>query len=108
MGKMQGIQSKNVTEKPVRTGAGARGVNTKYVSRVGQSMGNKITERPGSLPYAPIGMYGGASFKPAPLGNALVNNVGRGGPGTGRKIYASGSQCATPAPRARPTGRPID
>jgi hypothetical protein len=31
-----------------------------------------------------------------PLGNAVAGNVGKGGPGTGRKLYGkSGSQCQT-------------
>jgi hypothetical protein len=28
----------------------------------------------------------------APMGNALTNNVGKGGPGTGRTIYKTGYQ----------------
>jgi hypothetical protein len=102
-----GIASKNVTERPVRTGVGAKGVNTKYVSRVGQSIGNKATEKRGVIPYVREDMYGGGSFRPVPLGNTLVNNIGKGGPGTGRNVYASGSQCVTPAPTPRPRGRDI-
>src|SRR5690348_6566882 len=38
-----------------------------------------------------------------PLGNSLVNNVGAGGPGTGRTVYPSGYQCQTgPAAKGEP------
>jgi len=34
----------------------------------------------------------GTKPNPAPFGNAKALDVGRGGPGTGRTVYASGSQ----------------
>jgi hypothetical protein len=104
----QGIQGKNVVSKPVRTGVGARGVNTKFVSRVGQSMGNKATEKSDTIPYVREEVYGGGSFRPVPLGNALVNNVGKGGPGKGRQVFASGSQHGLRTPERRSSKRPID
>ena len=104
----QGIDSKNLTHRPVRTGVGAKGVNTKFVSRVGQSIGNKATEKRGTSPYVRENVYGGGSFRPVPLGNSLVNNVGKGGPGAGRNVYASGSQCGMKSPTPMPRGRDID
>jgi hypothetical protein len=92
-GRSQGISSKNLTNRPVRTGVGARGVNKNWVSQIGQSMGNKATERPEVMRGVRAVPYKGASFKPAPLGNELVNNVGAGKPGAGRTLYGqSGSQ----------------
>ena len=32
-----------------------------------------------------------------PMGNAVALNVGKGGPGTGRTVYRSGTQSPTPA-----------
>jgi hypothetical protein len=87
-----GLGSKNVVEKPVRTGVGARAVNTRFVSRVGQSIGNKVTEKRGTLPSPRADVYEGASYKPIALGNALVNNIGAGGPGAGRQVFKSGMQ----------------
>jgi hypothetical protein len=75
---------------------------------VGQSIGNKATEKRGVIPYVRENMYGGGSFRPAPLGNTLVNNIGKGGPGTGRNVYASGSQCGLQPPRSMGKGRSID
>ncbi len=40
-----------------------------------------------------------------PLGNQVARNVGRGGPGTGRTVYGSGSECSWSGP-LRPTPRP--
>jgi len=44
----------------------------------------------------------------APLGNALAQNVGKGGPGTGRTVHKAGSQSATPSvsPITSPQGWP--
>src|SRR5262245_39162417 len=39
-------------------------------------------------------MFGGTGFK-SELGNKLAQNVGEGGPGKGRDIYNTGSQCQT-------------
>jgi hypothetical protein len=44
-----GLKSRNVVSKPVRTGAGARGIDKKWVSQVGQSIGNHVTMRGESL-----------------------------------------------------------
>ena len=92
-----GIASKNVVAKPVRTGVGARGVNVKWPATVGASRGNRVQgaiESGGGkvLTGVRADPYAGPSFKPVPLGNALVNNVGKGGPGTGREVFKSGTQ----------------
>jgi hypothetical protein len=88
-----GIKSRNIVEKPVKTGVGARGVDKKWVSQIGQSMGNKATNKSKIMHgVRAVDPYKGESFRPVPLGNALVNNVGKGGPGTGRDVRACGSQ----------------
>jgi hypothetical protein len=86
-----GLKSRNVVQKPVRTGVGARGVNTKFVSRVGQSMGNKATEQSGIIPYVREEVYGGGSFRPAPMGNAVAAST-QCGPGGSRTVMRSGQQ----------------
>src|SRR5215472_6471973 len=92
-----GIAGKNVTQKPVKTGVGARAVNVKWPAQVGASRGNRVqvAETGGGgkvLSGVRAAPYAGPSFKPVPLGNALVNNVGKGGPGTGREVLMSGTQ----------------
>jgi len=86
-----GIGSKNVTHKPVRTGAGARAVNKKYISQIGTSVGNHVqtsVEGGGkTLHGVRADPYKGRSFDPVPFGNELVNNIGKGGPGAGRTLY---------------------
>jgi hypothetical protein len=37
-------------------------------------------------------LHSGGSFQPTRFGNEVALNVGKGGPGTGRTVYASGSQ----------------
>lgn len=103
-----GLGSRNVVSKPVRTGVGARAVNKNWPAQVGGSRGNKVMRKgqplPGDMRADP---YKGPSFKPVPLGNALVNNVGAGGPGAGRQVYKSGAQHGLASPEARSTERPI-
>jgi hypothetical protein len=97
-GRNQGSQSRNVTERPVRVGNRSDVVNPRGVSQVGQSLGNHVTEsarkgRPVENMYAgrlPAGGPGGV-----PLGNQKALDVGKGGPGTGREVMRSGSQCVT-------------
>jgi hypothetical protein len=86
-----GIGSRNVVSKPVKVGAGARGVNTRFVSSVGQSMGNKATEQSGTIPYVREEVYGGGSFRPAPMGNAVAASTVCG-PGGSRTVMRSGQQ----------------
>ena len=98
-----GIGSKNVVAKPVRTGAGARAVNKDWPATVGLSRGNRVQgalEGGGGavLKGVRADPYKGASFKPAPLGNSLVNNVGQGGPGKGRTLYGQSGMQGTHGP----------
>jgi hypothetical protein len=55
-------------------------------------------------------LHSGRSFQPVPFGNQVALNVGKGGPGTGRTVYASGSQGTqggTIPGNPRPQGRDI-
>jgi hypothetical protein len=85
-----GIASRNVTRRPVRVGDGAKSVSQRFVSRIGGSQGNKITEAPGVLKIDRPGPYTGPGYRPAPFGNEVATNVGKGGPGTGRTLYGQG------------------
>jgi hypothetical protein len=44
----------------------------------------------------PVPLYAGQAKAAVPMGNALATNVGKGGPGTGRTVYPSGTQSRTP------------
>ena len=102
-----GLKSKNVTERPVRVGPGVRAIDKNWVGQIGSSQGNHITEKGRVLRDHRASPYRGESFRPAALGNALVNNVGAGGPGTGRTIYKSGAQQGLKPPRPMPGGRAL-
>ena len=64
-------------------------VSTGAVSRLGAKIGNHAMTGTVAVKAQPL-MAG----RPAqvPLGNAVATNVGKGGPGTGRTVYVSGSQ----------------
>ena len=90
-----GPKSRQVTERPVRTGTPRRGVSPAGVSQIGSSMGNHVTElgskmkaKGGSVP-----LYGGKAPVAAtvPLGNATALTAGQG-PGAGRTVRVCGSQ----------------
>jgi hypothetical protein len=88
-----GITSKNNVNVPVRTGKPAYGVSPGWSSQLGSAVGNKVTEEVGGkIPYRGEAMREGKSPISVPLGNQLVNNVGKGGPGTGRVVHSCGSQ----------------
>jgi hypothetical protein len=99
-----GIGSKNVVHKPVITGKPASGVRPGWASQIGSAIGDHITDHGGrNLSYRgeemklPRGPAGGN----AALGNQLVNNVGKGVPGTGREVFKAGSQ-GTSSPTRSP------
>jgi len=91
-----GIGSRVVTTKPIRFGESAREIRPKGVSQIGSSMGNHATDRGRTFKGAIEPVRG--NLKPpgspgtVPLGNEVATNVGRGGPGTGRTVYATGGQ----------------
>ena len=96
----QGIQSKNKVRVPQRLGSGAKAINHAGASQIGAAQGNHFTTggengRMNSR-YGGVDLYStGPGYNKAKFGNELALNVGKGGPGTGRTVYASGSQCRT-------------
>jgi hypothetical protein len=93
-----GARSKNVVQKPVRTGAERRHIQKAAVAQIGQRQGDHVTNRAGSTGYRGESLIGPKSPISVPLGNEVALNVRGGGPGTGRTIYKTGTQCMTGAP----------
>ena len=90
-----GLGSKVNREVPVRVGRGAQEMRVRGVSQIGSSIGNKATES-GKVKGVPSERIQGARLPAGlsvPLGNEVALNVGGGGPGTGRDVSRSGSQC---------------
>jgi hypothetical protein len=88
-----GINSKVVVQKPVRTGQKATGMHVGGVSQLGGAVGDHVTNKSSTGyrgdPWRDGRVPAGGKV---PLGNQLANNVGKGGPGTGRQIHSCGSQ----------------
>jgi hypothetical protein len=105
-----GIASKQHISIPVRTGSGSKSARPAGVSQIGYAVGDHTTNRPGSSGYRGERLHNPSkNFQPTKFGNEVALNVGKGGCGTGRTIYKTGSQgqqggvAGTP----RPTGRDI-
>src|SRR5262245_30983102 len=93
-----GLHSRQVVQKPVRTGAPASGINPGYAGQRGMALGNRAMEgRSANRAAEPMNTTAPYS---APLGNEVAGNVGRGGPGAGRTVHASGSQAQHGPPTA--------
>jgi hypothetical protein len=86
-----GYGSRQHVEKSVRTGTGSRSANPGGVGQLGNAQGTHVTRGEESN-YHGDPLHSGRSFQPVPFGNEVALNVGKGGPGTGRTVYASGSQ----------------
>jgi hypothetical protein len=89
-----GINSNKLVRPSVRIGTPSAGKNPKAVGQIGSTLGNKATNQPKLLTKAveSIGAKAPAAAS-VPLGNEVATNVGKGGPGAGRTVYGSGSQC---------------
>src|SRR5262245_59691079 len=85
-----GLHSRQVVQKPVRTGAPASGINPGYAGQGGMALGNRAMEGV-RADRAAEPMRGPAPYS-APLGNEVAGNVRKGGPGAGRTVHATGSQ----------------
>jgi len=103
----QGIDSKHLTHRPVKLGVGAKAVSQVFVSRIGSSQGNHITERAGVLRNIRTGPYQPPNFMPVKLGNELASQV-KCGPGGGRVVRKAGGQHGLTSPTPRPKARSID
>jgi len=86
-----GYGSSVVTERPVRTGSGARAIGPGGVSQLGNKVGSHVTRGQDS-DYRGDAFNIGRGYNPVPYGNEKALDVGGGGCGTGRTIYSSGSQ----------------
>jgi hypothetical protein len=104
-----GYGSRQHVEKPIRTGTGSRGTNPGGVGQLGQMQGSHVTRGQESN-YRGDPLHSGRSFQPVKFGNEVALNVGKGGCGTGRTIYKTGSQGmqgSTNPGNPRPQGRDI-
>jgi hypothetical protein len=94
-----GSGSHVVREVGNRVGARAKIVNPRAVSQIGQQLSNHAPESSNKIGGAAETMYGAksAAGKPGGVlrGNECALNVKGGGPGTGREVMRSGSQCVT-------------
>jgi len=87
-----GINSRVVKQVDIKSGSpNLTAYSPRGVSQIGAAQGSRLdragsfTTRNSALPYSD-----GQRKDFVPLGNALTNNVGRGGPGSGRTLYGQG------------------
>jgi hypothetical protein len=87
-----GIKSKNIVERPVRTGKGSRGTNPGGVAQLGQHVGDKATHgNSKGTGYRGDPFHIGPSFQPTPFGNEIAaNTVCK--PGGSREVMPQGGQ----------------
>jgi hypothetical protein len=84
--------NKNV-QPSVRTGTGSHSTRPAGVNMLGAMQGNKVTSQKGTTPYTGERLHNDRNFQPVKFGNEVALNVGKGGCGTGRKLYGqAGSQ----------------
>jgi hypothetical protein len=110
VGSGGGHGSKNVVHKPVKTGVGNRGVSVGAVGQLGHKQGSHTTDGRETSYRGEGPIHQGAALRPALMGNEKALDVGKGGCGTGRTIYSTGSQDqhGAPAPGNPPAqGRDI-
>jgi hypothetical protein len=88
-----GINSNKRVEKGLQTSKkGSTAVQIGYAGQLGMMKGNHATEG-GDIPFAPIKKdQANKPLSAVPFGNSLTTNVGKGGPGTGRRLYPTGAQ----------------
>src|SRR5215468_919211 len=77
-----GVNSNKVVNKPLKTGKANQAIDPCYAAQLGTHLGNA----------AAIAKPDAGKALPSKLGNELVNNVGKGSPGAGRKVMAQGTQ----------------
>jgi|SRR6516164_9779065 hypothetical protein len=87
-----GIASKNVTHRSSpKVEPRSRGQNPSAVNQLGNHVGDHITHVAGSTGYRGEPLVRGPGYN-NPQGPTSFSNIG---PGKGRTIYASGTQCQT-------------
>jgi hypothetical protein len=92
-----GMGSNKVVRKPVVTGNSAKGINQNFPSQLGSAIDPKARE----AMFARGNPAGGGQV----LGNQKALDVGRGGPGTGRTVFGSGTEAVNNG-SLRPTPTP--
>ena len=95
-----GIKSRVNVRVGNKTGAPRERIRHAGVAQYGQAQGSHVTGTEGGggdTNYHGVKAHTGKPGLQSELGNKVALNVGGGGPGTGRTIYASGSQCRTGA-----------
>src|SRR5262249_36554579 len=104
-----GYGSRPHVEKSVRTGSGSASTRPAGVAQIGNAWGNHATHK-GRTDYTGERLHNPErNFQPVKFGNEVALNVGKGGCGTGRTIYKTGtqSQHGQVAGSTRPQGRDI-
>jgi hypothetical protein len=111
MSKLSGggyTSNKLVRETVVGGSRSTQPVNPRGLSQYGTAQGGMLNQSgsfTGRNSAQPV--FEAKKPNPVPFGNDLVNNVGQGGPGTGRTTYHAGSQASTPAASNPQGGRDI-
>jgi hypothetical protein len=86
-----GIASNKNVQPSVRTGSGSHSTRPGAVGQIGSSQGSHVTNK-GETGYRGEIFHKPPNFQPVKFGNEVALNVGKGGCGTGRTIYSTGSQ----------------
>jgi hypothetical protein len=94
-----GAQSNKYTKVPTVGGPPkTRVVSPDAVSNIGRQVGNHAFDSGGRDMQRPgVPLYTG-TMPQVPMGNEVAKNVGRGGPGVGANVYASGGQACWDGP----------
>jgi hypothetical protein len=107
-----GITSNKLVRESVRGGSpNLTAYSPRGVSQLGYSPGS-VLSKTGSFTSrnSAVPLSEGQKRDFVPLGNALTNNVGQGGPGAGRTLYGQGGtqqQYGAPVQGNAPQGRDI-
>src|SRR5262249_4105111 len=99
-----GIHSNKITERPVKTGSGARAVGPGGVGQLGERQGSHVTRGEESR-YRGDPFYIGRGLNPTPYGNEVAASTVCGVGGS-RTIYSSGSQSGSGGHGPANTGNP--
>jgi hypothetical protein len=80
-------------EPKIRTGSGSTSTRPAGTAQIGNAWGDHVTHRGDSTGYRGEKRHGpDRNFQPTKFGNEVALNVGKGGCGTGRTIYKTGTQ----------------
>jgi hypothetical protein len=87
-----GYGSKQHVKTSIKTGSGSHSTRPSYVAQLGNKVGSHVTNT-GDTGYRGAKFHDQRNFQPVKFGNSVALNVGKGGCGTGRKLYGqAGSQ----------------